>query len=173
LNLNYPNSTNPPWGIYWTSLTFRPLSICLLDVLFAATIYVSATNRLPFLFPSSSRADHEAEKQRQLHALTRSCVALQTALTKLRAYGLARSAVVRDGRLKGRDDEYWRVVVGMEGPHSSREEGESVGSVWEEEEVMEAVARVTNGGEVDVEKVGREAGTFVESVTRGLDVDGK
>lgn len=94
--------------------------------------------------------------------------------------------VGRDG-LKGRDDEYWRAVVGMEGfsggnsgnggPDAGPVERAEVG-VWEEEEVMEAIARVTNLGRdglatagergVDVERVGREAALFVDSVTRGL-----
>lgn len=100
------------------------------------------------------------------------------ALAKLRAFSVARSAVVRDeSGLKGRDDEYWRAVVAMEGVSGT----DGGGGVWEEEEVMEAVARVTNragagapsgeGGGVDVERVGREAGIFVESVTRGLEGD--
>lgn len=99
---------------------------------------------------------------------------------KLRAFSVARSAVVRDvggGGLKGRDDEYWRAVVGMEGVGSpignrSGGGGGGVGSVWEEEdEVMQAVAEVTRrgGGGVDVERVGREAGIFVDSVTVWLD----
>jgi len=88
--------------------------------------------------------------------------------------------------LKGRDDEYWRAVVGMEGPSNSGTDGAGQGvSIWEEEEVMEAVARVTRvrrrageadmGGDgtgVDVEIVAREAGIFVESVTKGLEVTG-
>lgn len=78
--------------------------------------------------------------------------------------------------LKGRDDEYWRAVVVMEGPTRSGADGPgagnrdgSAGSVWEEEEVMEAVSRVTNGGGLDVEKVRREADIFVESVTKWLE----
>lgn len=95
---------------------------------------------------------------------------------------MARSAVVREGGLKERDDEYWRAVVGMEGPGGS---ADGV-SIWEEDEVMDAVARVTNGGSrravaegekhgegVDVERVGREAGLFVESVTKWLEVEGE
>ncbi len=106
---------------------------------------------------------------------------MQTALTKLRAFGVARSAVVRDTRvhgLKERDDEYWRAVVGMEGPtRRSGADGAGVGNgsrgnVWDEEEVMQGVAGVTNGGGLDVEKVRREAGIFVESVTKWLEEEG-
>ncbi|ERF76154.1 hypothetical protein EPUS_01488 [Endocarpon pusillum Z07020] len=176
------NSPSVPHGIYWTTLTIRPLIICAHDILSSALIYISATNRLPFIFPSTSPTsahDPEVVKKRQTHLLTQSSVAMQTALTKLRAFGIARSAVVRDAGvngLKGRDDEYWRAVVGMEGPTRSGADGHgagnrdvSAGSVWEEEEVMEAVSRVTNGGGLDVEKVRREADIFVESMTQWLE----
>jgi hypothetical protein len=180
------NSPFPPRGIYWTSLTLRPLSICLHDVLAAALVYLSATNRLPFLFPSQSSypstttSDPAILKKRQAHLLTQSAVALQTAQAKLRAFSVARSAVVREPALKARDDEYWRAVLGMEGPGDG-DGGDGVG-VWGEDEVMEAVARVADEGRataqdglgcgVDVERVGREAGIFVESVTQWLNGEG-
>lgn len=175
-----PNSPSPPLSIYWTALTLRPLSICIHDVLAAAIIYISATNRLPFLFATSAN-NPESQRSRQIHLLTQSSVALQTALAKLRAFAVAKSAVVRDmntSGLKERDDEYWRAVVGMEGLRGDSDgNGMGVG-VWDDEEVMEAVARVINkgrdgsGGGVDVESVRREAGMFVDSVTRGLEVEG-
>lgn len=156
----------------------RPLSICIYDILAAAIIYLGATNRLPFLFATSAN-NPETQRSHRINLLTQSSVALQTALAKLRAFAVAKSAVVRDvntSGLKARDDEYWRAVVGMEGLGSDAN-GMGVG-VWDEEEVMEAVARVISkgrdgsGGGVDVESVRREAGIFVDSVTRGLEVEG-
>lgn len=88
-----PNSPSPPLSIYWTALTLRPLSICIHDVLAAAIIYISATNRLPFLFATSAN-NPESQRSRQIHLLTQSSVALQTALAKLRAFAVAKSAVV-------------------------------------------------------------------------------
>lgn len=147
-------------------------------MLAAAVMYTIATDRLPFLFASTTN-DPGTQRSQQLHLLTQASLALQTALAKLRAFAVAKSAVVRDvnvGGLKARDDEYWRAVVAMEGP-SSGSDGVGVG-VWEEEEVMEAVARATNqgrdglgGGGVDVERVRREAGIFIDSVTSGLEVE--
>lgn len=201
LSTIYPSTTAPnpphltPQGIYWLSQTLRPLCLALHDLLASGLIYVTLTNRLPFPPPlggatSLNSASDAESKHNQLRALTQSTLALQTALTKLRAYTVARSAVVRDPGLKGREDGYWRVVVGMEGP--SREArpraregvddgmgdggGES-GSIWEEEEVMQAMADVTmrrmggGGGGVDVERVRREAEAFVEGVLAGLDLD--
>ena len=180
------NSPVPPRGVYRTSLTLRPLSICLHDVLAAGLVYLSATNRLPFLvpsqssYPSTTTPDSAILKKRQAHLLTQSIVALQTAQTKLRAFSVARSAVVREPALKARDDEYWRAVVGMEGPGDGG--GVDGVGVWGEDEVMEAVARVADEGRstahdgfgrgVDVERVGKEAGIFVESVTQWLEGEG-
>jgi hypothetical protein len=155
------------------------------DVLAAALIYLWATNRLPFLLPSQSSypntttADPATIKKHQAHLLTQSAVALQTAQAKLRAFNVARNAVVREPTLKARDDEYWRAVVGMEGPGGGG--GVDGVGVWGEDEVMEAVAKVADEGRasaqpghgrgVDVERVGREAGIFVDSVTKWLEGD--
>ena len=99
--------------------------------------------------------------QAQAQELVRtSAVALQNAQAKLRAVNVARNTVVRDAGLKGRDDEYWREVRGVEGESED---------VWQDEEVQAAIARVYGMGGVDVPKARKEAGAFVEGVTKGLE----
>lgn len=213
--LQLSNAMNPSratqWATYWTAVTVRPLCICIFDILAAGLVYLGSTNRLPFLFPAPETTSLEKQQRQQMELTTQSVVALQTALTKLRALGVARSAIVRDvgngagtstgtGGLKERDDEYWRVVVGMEGPGTAVVGSEGSGSqpgygsgsgtlvepganpptpkpsgsIWQEEEVMQAVARVTNPRDgsapaVDVSRIGREADAFIDGVTAGLE----
>ena len=92
-------------------------------------------------------------------------LALQMAHTKLNTYSITRNAVVRDERLKGVDDDYWRTVVAMEGPRN--------GGIWEDEEVQAAIARAMGslqGDDSGLERVSRDARNFVDNVTRNLEI---
>lgn len=154
-----PNLPSPR-GLFWTLSIVRPLMLCLHDILLAAFIYLSATGR--FLLFTSASTDPETVRHQTQQMLHQANISLQTASTKLRAFTIARNAVVRDGALKETDDQYWRAVVAMEGPE--RDE-----SIWADEEVQQAMARVYGSGAVDVGRVRKEAEAFVTGVTRGLD----
>jgi hypothetical protein len=77
-------------------------------------------------------------------------------------------------------------VAGRGNDDTDRGVSLSMESVWDEEEVMQAVAGVTGrknvsvggakdakeeGERVDVERVRKEAGLWVQSVTRGLELE--
>lgn len=97
---------------------------------------------------------------------------LQVSNSKLHAVNVARSAIVRDRGLKGREDAYWRAVVAMEG---DADDTGGVTSVWEEEEVVRAMTKVMgrgggrggNGG-VDVGKLSKDADDYVSGILGGL-----
>lgn len=88
--------------------------------------------------------------------------------TKLNAYSITRNAVVRDPTLKSLDDRYWRAINMMEGHNLDDEDGDSI---WQDEEVQGAISRVLGGaGSAEkIEKMNRDARTFVGNVTRGLE----
>ena len=86
---------------------------------------------------------------------------LQMGQTKLRAFSVARNTIVRDQELKLADDEYWRAVVAMEGPTGQ--------GVWEDEDVQAVIAKTMGSATVDVARMGSEADSFIENVTRNLE----
>ncbi|KIW34038.1 uncharacterized protein PV07_00840 [Cladophialophora immunda] len=170
-------STTAPAGTFWVARTARYLSLCAFDALVALCIYASATGRF-YLFPTSSSgpaADPELARRRTDELLTQANLALQMAATNLRAYSIARNAVVRNPALKDRDDAYWRAVVAVEG--STEPGGGGAGtsvddnddSLYEDEEVQAAVARAYGTGAINIASVRREAEAFVRHATRGLD----
>lgn len=150
-----------PDGLFWQAGLIRPLVLGLFDVLLAFFIYANATNKF-LLFASSVQHDPAMAKRLREEMLNQTNVSLQLAQTKLRAFAMARNASVREPRLKAADDEYWRAVVSMEGPVGGE-------GVFEEEEVQAALARSYGSG-LDVERMTREAESFVTSITQGLDV---
>ena len=132
----------------------------LFDALVAFLIYASATRRF-LLFSAPSSADPELARRRVAELLTQSSLALQMATTNLRAYAVARNAVVRNPALKAADDEYWRTVVAIEGDGGDE-------SLFEDEEVQTALAKAYGTGRIDVQTMRKEAETFVNNATKGL-----
>ena len=155
-----PTSIQAPAGTFWLASTIRYLFLCLFDVLIAFLIYASATRRF-LLFSAPSSADPELERRRMQEALTQANVALQMTSTNLRAYSIARNAVVRNEGLKASDDEYWRTVVAFEGSDGDE-------SLFDDEEVQAALARAYGTGKIDVENLRREADVFVGHATKAL-----
>ncbi|ETI20884.1 hypothetical protein G647_07227 [Cladophialophora carrionii CBS 160.54] len=159
-------TTTAPAGTFWIGSSLRYLSLVAFDAAVAFLIYASATRRF-YLFPalaaatSDVDADPELSRRRTEETVTQATLALQMAGTNLRAYSIARNAVVRNPGLKATDDEYWRTAVAMEGGGDE--------SVLAEEEVQAAIARAYGSGGVDVENVRREAEAFVRHATRALD----
>ncbi|KAJ9354232.1 hypothetical protein DTO027B9_4858 [Paecilomyces variotii] len=154
----------PPSALYYRMALGRPLAFTILDAVYAALIYVSATGRLFFSPPS------QADQIDQIVSTATS--SLTSASSKLHALSVTRNAVVRQKVLKDRDDEYWRAVVAMEGSGGNAD-GNS-GSIWEEEEVVKAMSRAMNGqarGGIDLSRLGVQAGEYVDEVTAGLEND--
>lgn len=155
------NTSMPaPAGIFWLAATLRYLTLCVFDAAVAFLIYASATRRF-LLFSAPSSADPELARRRNDELLNQTNVALQMASTNLRAYSVARNAVLRNEVLKAADDEYWRTVVAFEGS-----EGDE--SLFEDEDVQAALATAYGTGKIDVQSLRREADTFVANVTKGL-----
>ncbi|KIW82170.1 hypothetical protein Z517_05197 [Fonsecaea pedrosoi CBS 271.37] len=173
-------STVAPAGTFWLGTTARYLGLCAFDIAVALCIYASATGRF-YLFPSTSAggpgsADAELARRRTDELLTQANLVLQMAATNLRAYSIARNAVVRNPALKDRDDAYWRAVVAVEREREGG--GTGVGgaggdddddTLYEDEEVQAAVARAYGTGAINIASVRREAEAFVRHATRGLD----
>lgn len=153
-----------PAGTFWIASTLRPLALCAFDVAVAFFIYASATRRfLLFSGAGATSADPELARRRTEELLTSANLELQLAQTNLRAFSIARNAVVRNPELKAADDEYWRRVVAMEGFDGGDE------SLFDDEEVQAAVSRAYGTGAVNVADMRKDAEIFVKHATKGLD----
>lgn len=169
-----------PTSLFALLRTVRPLSICLLDVLFALYLWTTNTGRFIFFpFLSDPNAANNASidsLQVQTQELVRnSGVALQTVQAKLRAYSVARNTVNRDANLKAVEDRYWREVARREAGLAIDEGGAAAADndeIYQDEEVQAAIARVYGQGGVDVPRARREASAFVDGVTQGLENPG-
>lgn len=170
----YPSLIRPtdtsPVSLFTTLRLLRPISICVLDAIFAFYIWTTTTNRFilfPFLSdPNAAGNTSVDELQMQTQELVRNAaVGLSMVQSKLRAYSVAKNTVLRDDGLKGVERSYWEEVQRREGG------GEIGDDVYEDEEVQAAIARVYGMGNsgVDVPRARREAGAFVDNVTKGLE----
>lgn len=161
-----PISTTSPTGLFWLARTLRPLTLCIFDAGLAFLIYASTTRQyLFFLFAAplpSPSVSAEVTRRGTETLLAQTTLSLQLAQERLRAYTIARNAVVRNPDLKAVDDTYWRAVVAMEGPVGE-------GSVFDDELVQAAVSRVYGSGSFDAAGVRRDAEAFVRNVAKGLD----
>ena len=158
-------TSQPAASLYTMLKLARPLSICFLDVLFALYLWATTTNRFilfPFLADPNASANPSIETlQTQAQNLVRtSALALQGAQAKLRAVNVTRNTIMRDHDLKDRESHYWTEVGDVEGENAG---------VWQDEDVQAAIARVYAMGGVDVPRARREAGAFVDGVTKNLE----
>lgn len=155
----------PPSSSYAQLSLLRPLAFAIFDGICALIIYATATHRFFFRPPS------QAEQVEQLVANART--ALSGATSKLHALSVTRNAVVREPALKARDDEYWRTVVAMDGADAGGGGTQSeLGNIWEQPEVVRAMARTMSGHAGPLATLGTSANEYVNKITAGLeDVD--
>lgn len=170
-----------PTSLFATSSLVRPLVFVAFDLALAFLVYITSTGRFvffPFLAAASTGDDADPDEllAQTGKLINESNLALQMAQMKLRGLNVARNAVVRDEGLRRADGRYWEVVRRVEGEGSVGVgvEGEGVGSgmdesVFEDEEVQAAMARAFGSGNVDVQKMRKEAQGFVDNITKGLD----
>lgn len=159
----------PPTGLYNTITLLRPLAFTLFDIACSLVIYLSATNRF-FYKPPTPSEQLDSAVSTALESLT-------GANFKLHAAGVVRNAMVRDKKLKARDDLYWQTIDRIENsprsPNGQPQAGENqvvVNNIWEEEEVARAMSRAMAGqGGVDLIQLGINANEFVRGVTDGLE----
>lgn len=170
----YPSLIRPndpsPVSLFTLLRLLRPLSICFLDVAFAFYTWTTTTNRFvlfPFLSdPNAVGSSSVEDLQVQAQELVRNTgMGLSVIQSKLRAYSVAKNTVLRDEGLKETEGRYWEEVRRREG-------GKGLGEdVYDDEEIQAAIAKVYGMGNagVDVPRARREAGAFVDEVTKGLE----
>lgn len=154
------NMPAPP-GIFWMLAAIRPLVLCLYNAFVAFFIYASATKR--FLLFSGPSKDPAIVQHQMLDIINKCGFTMSSAGTKLRAGNVAHNTIVRAGSLKNAEDRYWQDVVQLEGSQDLQS------GVFEDEEVQAAISRAYGSGTINIEKIRKEAETFVKGVTYGLE----
>ncbi|MCJ1404046.1 hypothetical protein MMC11_007270 [Xylographa trunciseda] len=125
---------------YWRMRTIRGLAIATLDAGLAGLLWATSTNRL-FVIPVSA-----AER---LESVTK---VMEATRGKLGAVGMIRNVTVRDENLRKKAETYWR------------REGEIMGEVMDEKEVVEGIRSALESGRVNVTMIEEEAKRYTESV---------
>ena len=114
--------------------------IALADALMAGLLWLSSTNRM-FVVPPSPAERMETAMR-----------VLENVRGKLNAVGIMRNAVVRDEGLRRKAEGYWR------------REGQVMGEVMDEREVVEGVRNALSG-RIQVSKVEDEARRYADGIT--------
>ena len=130
---------------FWRMRVFRGIAIALADILVAGLLWLSSTNRM-FVIPPSAAERMETAMR-----------VLENARGKLHAVGIMRNVVVRDEGLRRKAEAYWR------------KEGQVMGEVMDEREVVEGVRNALSG-RIQVAKVEEEARKYAEGITAFQDV---
>ena len=118
----------------------RGIMIALADMLVAGLLWLSSTNRMFVIPPSAAERMETAMRM------------LENARAKLHAVGIMRNVVVRDEGLRRRAETYWR------------KEGQVMGEVMDEREVVEGVRNALSG-RIQVARVEEEARKYAEGMT--------
>lgn len=125
---------------FWRMRVFRGIVIAFADVLVAGLLWLSSTNRM-FVIPPSAAERMETALR-----------VLENSRGKLNAVGIVRNAIVRDEGLRRKAEAYWR------------REGQVMGEVMDEREVVEGVRNALSG-RIQVAKVEEEARKYAEGIT--------
>ncbi|KAM5455669.1 hypothetical protein MaudCBS49596_001570 [Microsporum audouinii] len=151
----YSHYPDAPASLHVRLITLRPLAFTLFDVICAALIYLSATNRL--FYTTTTRA----EQAQQLVSI--SATAMLNSVSRLQAVSVVRNTIARDLELSAVYDAYFQKKRNDEW-------------VWREEEVVEAVAKVMNDKALQTGNRKSENGSviidaddYVEKITAGLE----
>lgn len=124
---------------------FRGIAVALADALVAGLLCLSSTNRM-FVVPPSAAERMETAMR-----------VLENARAKLHAVGVLRNVVVRDEGLRRKSEAYWR------------KEGQVMGEVMDEREVVEGV-RSALSGRIQVARVEEDARKYAEGLTSFQDL---
>ena len=119
--------------------------MALADVLVAGLLWLSSTNRM-FVVPPSAAERMETAMR-----------VLENARAKLHAVGIMRNVVARDEGLRRKAEAYWR------------REGQVMGEVMDEREVVEGVRNALSG-RIQVAKVEEDARKYAEGITNFPDL---
>ena len=129
---------------FWRMRIFRGLVIGLADAVLAGLLWLSSTNRMFIVPPSTPERMETAVK------------ILENARGKLNAVGIMRNVVVRDEGLRRKAEGYWR------------REGQVMGEVMDEREVVEGVRNALSS-RIQVSKIEEEATKYAEGITAWQD----
>jgi len=128
---------------YWRMRTVRCVTISSLDACLAGLLWASSTNRI-FAMPTPA-----AER------MENAVKALEKVRGKMGAVAIVRNVVVRDETLRRRTEEYWK------------REGEVMGEVMDDREVVESVRAALGSGRVSVLQLEDEARKYAEGIVMG------
>lgn len=130
---------------YWRMRTVRGLVLALVDAGFAGFLWATSTNRLFAVPPAAAERIEGVVK------------VLENVRGRLSAVGIVRNAVVRDEALRKKTDSYWK------------KEGEVMGEVMDEREVVEGVRAALESGRVSVQNLEEEARMYAEGIPVGFE----
>lgn len=130
---------------YWRMRTVRGRIMALVDAGFAGFLWATSTNRLFAIPPAPAERIEGVAK------------VLENVRGRLSAVGIVRNAVVRDEALRRKTDSYWQ------------KEGEVMGEVMDEREVVEGVRAALESGRVSVQKLEEEARLYAEGISVGFE----
>lgn len=130
---------------YWRMRTVRGLIMALVDAGFAGFLWATSTNRFFAVPPAPAERIERVAK------------ILENVRGRLSAVGIVRNAVVRDEALRKKSESYWK------------KEGEVMGDVMDEREVVEGVRAALESGRVSVQKLEEEARMYAEGIPVGLE----
>lgn len=130
---------------YWRMRTIRGLILALVDAGFAGLLWATSTNRLLAVPPAPAERIESVAK------------VLESVRGRLSAVGIVRNAVVRDEALRKKTELYWK------------KEGEVMGEVMDEREVVEGVRAALESGRVSVQKLEEEARMYAEGIPMDLE----
>ncbi|KAF3491964.1 uncharacterized protein GIQ15_01481 [Arthroderma uncinatum] len=155
----YSHYPDAPTSLHVQLVTLRPLAFTVFDAICAALIYLSATDRLFYTPPTP------AEQAQQVVSM--SAATMMTALTRLQALSVTRGAIARDPELSAKYSAYHCGGGGGKGDDEW---------IWQEEEVINAVAKVMNDRALQSNTRRNEKGVemlnpseYVDTITAGLE----
>ena len=128
---------------YWRMRAVRGLMMALVDAGLAGVLWATSTNRLFVIPPTPAERIESVVK------------VLENMRGGLSAVGIVRNAVVRDEALRKKTESYWK------------NEGEVMGQVMDEREVVEGVRAALESGRVGVQKLEEEAKKYAEGIVTG------
>lgn len=126
--------------LHWTLRACRYLALAGLDLLLAGLLYLSATNRMFLVPPSTSeRVDAVTEGMHKTRA-------------RLQAAGIIKNTTARDAELRAAEARYWafEVVTNQE--------------AMESEEVVESMRDAVENRRIDLGAIGQDAETYAQNV---------
>lgn len=126
--------------LHWSLRACRYLALAGLDVLLAGCLYLSGTNRMFQVPPSTSeRVDAVAEGLHKTRA-------------RLQSAGIIKNTTARDAELRAAEARYWafEVVTNQE--------------AMESEEVVESMRDAVENHRIDVGAIGQDAQTYAQNV---------